>query len=172
MRCIQEEHNVGLVTKCRTCKIPKLHFSAFWPSYRLPRPTALIPGHLANQKVEIMSYDKMPNLRVVIQKNTETAFLKNRFLLLLKSYETQVQFFDMLIDSRVRSLAISALLTIQKVKKTSFYEIPNCNQNTETAVHNTETAFQKISFSLLLKSCQNAGTTFCNETNDNIMRFQ
>ena len=72
---------VGLVTKCRTCKIPKLHFSAFWPSYRLPHPTALIPGHLANQKVEIMSCDKMPNLRVVIQKNTETAFLKNCFLI-------------------------------------------------------------------------------------------
>ena len=72
----------------------------------------------------------------------------------------------MLIDSRVRSSAISALLTIQKVKKMSFYEIPNCDQNTETAVHNTETAFQKISFSLLLKSCQNAGTAFCNETDD------
>ena len=114
-----------------------------------------------------MSCDKMPNLRVVIQKNTETAFLKIRFLLLLKSYETQVRFFGMLIDSRVRSSAISALLTIQKVKKkTSFYEIPNCDQNTETAVHNTETAFQKISFSLLLKSCQNAGTAFCNETDD------
>ena len=77
-------HIVGLITKCRTCKIPKLHFClAFWPSYRLPRPTALIPGHLANQKV-----------------------------------------------------------------------------------HNTETAFQKISFSLLLKSCQNAGTAFCNKTDD------
>ena len=145
----------------------KLLFSAFWPSYRLPRPTALIPGHLANQKVVMMSCDKMPNLRVVIQKNTETAFLKNRFLLLSKSYETQVRFFGMLIDSRVRSSAISAFLTIQKVKKkTSFYEIANCDQNTETAVHNTETAFQKISFSLLLKSCQNAGTAFCNETDD------
>ena len=33
-------------------------------------------------------------------------------------------------------------------------------------MHNTETAFQKISFSLLLKSCQNAGTAFCNETDD------
>ena len=65
----------------------------------------LIPGHLANQKVEIMSCDKMPNLRVVIQKNNETAFLKNRFLLLLKSYETEVQFFGMLIDSRVRSFS-------------------------------------------------------------------
>ena len=112
---------VGLVTKCRTCKIPKLHFSAFWPSYRLLCPTALISGHLANQKVEIMSCDKMPNLGVVIQKNTETAFLKNRFLLLLKSYEMQVQFFGMLIDSRVRSSAISALLTIQKVKKTRHF---------------------------------------------------
>ena len=76
-------------------------WSSGWHSYRLPRPTALIPGHVANQKVEIMSCDKMPNLRVVIQKNTETAFLKNRFLLLLKSYEMQVRFFGMLIDSRV-----------------------------------------------------------------------
>ena len=38
----------------------------------------------------------------------------------MKSYETQVRFFGMLIDSRVRSSAISALLAIQKVKKRHF----------------------------------------------------
>ena len=36
-------------------------FSAFWPYYRLPRPRALIPGLLSNQKVGKMPCDKMPN---------------------------------------------------------------------------------------------------------------
>ena len=89
-------------------------------------------------------------------------FLKNRFLLLLKSYETQVRFFGMLIDSRLRSSAISALLTIQKVKKKRNFmkfqiviKIPK--------LQCIIPKLQKISFSLLLK---NAGTAFCNETDD------